>query len=211
MKSNTKYNIKELDITKYSSLIIIDWDDTLYPTSWVVNNNIDLTYPKMRYKYMNHFKELDNKLSQTLLKIKTYGDVVIITNAMPTWVDLSVSVLPKTKKIINSIEVISARQNYQQNKKMTEWKKYAFIQYLSDKIKKRKYNNIISLGDADYEYNALINLYKSRLIPNKYLKSVKFIKSTNYWVLLEQLKLIRENINNIVKSKRHFDLEFTCK
>ena len=36
------YNKSSLSVDKAKTLIIVDWDDTLYPTSWVVNNKIDL-------------------------------------------------------------------------------------------------------------------------------------------------------------------------
>src|SRR2546423_12365702 len=61
-----QYNQKDLKIDPGNTLIIIDWDDTLYPTSWSVDNSIDLTDPKSRYKYIKHFELLDDYLSATL-------------------------------------------------------------------------------------------------------------------------------------------------
>ena len=126
MSIDLLYNIQELNINKLNTIIIIDWDDTLYPTSWVMNSNIELTEPKSRYKYIPYFTELDKYITHTLKKILQCGDVIIITNAMPEWVELSVSVLPKTKVLLQNIEIVSARKKYQETHKVIEWKKLTF-------------------------------------------------------------------------------------
>lgn len=207
-KNKDIYNRVSLCIDPFKTLIIIDWDDTLYPTSWSINQGIDLTCPNSRYKYIKYFEQLDTYLSTTLLHIKTLGDVVIITNALPEWIELSVSVLPKTKLCIKTLEIVSARQKYQKQNKMENWKKFAFVEELTKRSKIKQYTNILSLGDADFEYNALINLYHTKISPHKYLKSIKFIKSTKYDILLEQIKMIHEHISDICIQPRHIDLIF---
>lgn len=205
-----QYNTKNLKIKKSGTLIIVDWDDTLYPTSWITENGIDLTNPKSRYKYMKYFECLDIYLSDLLNYMMTLGEVVIITNAMLEWIELSVSILPKTKKCLEMIDVVSARQKYGNQTTMAEWKKKTFLDEVVKKTvtNKQKYNNIISMGDADFEYNALINLYNKKILPHKYLKSIKFIKSSDYVMLLEQIKMIKQNISQICKMQRQVDLTF---
>lgn len=203
-----KYNKKGLYIDKYNTLIIIDWDNTLYPTSWVMDNGIDLTDPRSRYKYMEYFKELDKNLEMLLKHMNTLGEVVIITNAMLEWVELSVSVLPKTKKYLSNIDIISARKRFQNSADMTEWKKLTFMEELTKKVKKHKIQNIISIGDAEYEYHALINLYKMDALPHKYLKSISFVRSPDFWTLIYQIKMMRQHISAICRTKRQIDLEF---
>lgn len=202
------YNKKNLKINPKNTLIIIDWDDTLYPTSWAVSNGIDLTDPNSRYKYIKYFEQLDAQLETTLTHILTLGDVLIITNAMLEWIELASSVLPKTRKCLINIEVISARMKYQNHSEMSEWKKNAFLEEILKRSKKHKYINIMSLGDADFEHNALINLYDLKIIPHKYLKSIKFIRSSDYEVVLEQIKMIRRYITDICKMTRQVDLTF---
>ena len=202
------YNKRELHIDKHNTIIIIDWDDTLYPTSWATDNGVDLMNPKSRYKYLKHFEKLDNHLSSVLRHMVTLGDVIIVTNAMPEWVELSTSVLPKTKECITHIDIISARKRYQNKTKMAEWKKHTFFEEIVRRSKSKQYVNILSLGDAEFEYNALINLYSLKAIPHKYLKPIKFIKSANYGVLIEQLKIIKNNISAICQMTRHMDLTF---
>ena len=202
------YNKKDLHISSENTMIIIDWDDTLYPTSWIVDNSIDLTDPKTRYKYMKHFEQLDSHLSSVLEHMKTLGDVIIITNALPAWIELAVSILPKTRQCLLNIDIVSARSRYQDHAKMADWKKHTFIDEIKKRSKKQNYHNILSLGDADFEHNALVNLYKFEAIPHKYLKSIKFIKSTDYTVLIEQIKMIHKHISIICKMPRQIDLTF---
>lgn len=203
-----KYNKKDLQIGHHNTIIIIDWDDTLYPTSWTMQNNIDLTDPKSRYKYIKYFENLDEHLSSTLQHIKTLGDVLIITNAMPEWVQLTVSVLPKTKRVLKNVDIISARLRQQSKAKMTEWKKHTFLEEIIERSRKKNYANILSLGDAEFEYDALINLYKINVPTHKYLKAIKFIKTSEYDTLIEQIKIIKQHIKNICDVTRHLDLTF---
>jgi hypothetical protein len=210
-KKKIMYNKKDLHISSENTLIIIDWDDTLYPTSWTMENGIDLTDPRSRAKYMSYFEKLDENLSSALSHMTTLGEVIIITNAMPEWVELSVSVLPKTKKCLKKIEVISARLRYQNKTKMNDWKKYTFQEEIIARSQNKKYHNIMSLGDAEFEHNALVNLYKLNTLAHKYLKSIKFIKSTEYSTLLDQIIMIRLHIAKLCKAPRHIDMKFETK
>src|SRR5207253_2713422 len=101
---------------------------------------------------------------------------IIVTNAMPSWINDSVSVLPKTAQIISSVKILSARQLYQSEyNDMMEWKKHTFKQALNKEINNNKILNIISIGDADYEYRALIDLYNWNHSNKKILKSIRLI------------------------------------
>lgn len=211
---NTRLNKgmnKRLNTGRNNTLIIIDWDDTLYPTTWTLENSINLAMPQTRYKYAKYFEYLDDKLSEMLQYLTTLGDVVIITNAMIEWIDLTTSMLPKTKKVLRNIEVISARSRYQNKVQMPEWKKHTFLEEYIKRSRSKHYTNILSLGDAEFEYNALVNLHKHNVTQNnqgKYLKSIKFIKSSNYNELIEQLHMIKTNISVICSMPRHMDLVF---
>jgi len=173
-----------------------------------MQNDIDLTNPTSRYRYIKHFEKLDDNLSAMLNVMSTLGEVIIITNAMPEWVELSLSVLPKTKKIMHNMEIISARARYQNKTKMPEWKKYTFLEEMIKRSRSKQYTNILSLGDADFEYNALLNLYNVTILPHKYLKAIKFIKTADYDMIVDQIRMIRSNISEICKMTQHMDLTF---
>jgi len=199
------YNLKELNLSKFRTLILIDWDDTLFPSSWIVYNRINLNTESDKIKYSGDFQKLDFQLAQTLNRISRCGKIIIITNALLDWIKLTLTILPKTAKILNNIEIISARERQQNTNPIMMWKTKTFIDVIKNNS---NVNNIISLGDADYEYKALINLFNDITIPNKYLKSIKFIKSNSFETAIEQIIFIRKEIKEICKKKRHIDLTF---
>jgi len=192
-------------INKNNTLIILDWDDTLFPTTWFIHNNIDLNESYMKNLYISYFIELDDILYKLLKKLVTLGDVTIITNALIDWINTSSTVLPKTKKIMEKINIVSARGNFQGKfPNMMDWKKEAF-----NVAKSHKYINVISVGDAHYEYNALISLYNN---DNKtLLKSVKFMNEPEHQVLIDQLNVLYDVIPQICNIPSHLDLKFKLK
>jgi hypothetical protein len=191
-------------INKNNTLIILDWDDTLFPTTWFIHNNIDLNESYMKNLYISYFIELDNILYKLLKKLITFGDVTIITNALIEWINTSSTVLPKTQKIMEKLNVVSARGNFQ-NKfpNMADWKKEAF-----KSAKTNKYINIISVGDALYEYHALVGLYNK---DNTLLKSIKFMNEPQHEVLIDQLNVLYDVIPKISNMIQHLDLKFKLK
>jgi hypothetical protein len=199
------YNNSKLLVTPVNSMVICDWDDTLFPTSWINKENIDLTDLRARYRYARYFDALDKYLSSTIKRIKKHGDLMIITNATRQWVLITLTVLPKTKKTLKDIPIVSARESFQHHCSIQDWKKYTFKAELSKKGRTH-YKNIISIGDAHYEHRALVSLYRWDVIPHKYLKSIKFTRSTDCIDLFNQVRMIGTEIKNITSAQRHLDL-----
>jgi hypothetical protein len=198
-----------MKLSKDGTLIILDWDDTLFPTSWVVKNNIDLTNKSKREKYIVYFKNLDDRLFNLLFVLKKCGIVIIVTNAMPEWVSASSSVLINTHNLLRTIKVISARKMYQTiSKSSMEWKKRAFNDELSNMLREQNVNHIISVGDAEYEYRALISLYKNDPKNYKLLKSIKLMKDPTHDILIDQIEVLKRVVPRICIKTTHMDLEF---
>ena len=115
------------------TLTILDWDDTLFPTNWVISTGINLHDIKVRSKFAFLFGILDRAVFKLLEQLLLCGDVVIITNAMPEWVHTSMNVLPLTSQIIDSkINIISARKLYQHHVETIDWKKHAGLSHRSN-------------------------------------------------------------------------------
>ena len=55
--------------------------------------------------------------------------------------------------------------------------------------------NIISIGDAEYEHQALISLSRTQLDKIKYLKSFRLIRDPTYEQLIEQIDLLNTYIH----------------
>lgn len=194
---------------KYKTVIILDWDDTLFPTSWLLQNNINMNDDDIRKKYFKNFSKLDDLISKLLIKCVHNGKVIIVTNALPLWIKVSSSVLPETLKILKYIKIISARHQYQQQSdNMMDWKSMAFKDEITHELTTKKIHNIISIGDADYEYKALIDLYNWNRKNKKILKSIKLISRPSLDQIYDELTVLDTTINQIAKHKGHLDLNF---
>jgi hypothetical protein len=196
-------------------LIILDWDDTLFPTSWVLKNKLDLNDEEVQNKYIVFFSRLDNLLYKLFMNFTKYGDIFIVTNAMVKWVAISCSILPNTKRFINDkIGIISARDAFQDKypNKMDLWKKLIFKELTFDYFKSKNHphhtiHHVISVGDAPYEFEALVDLH-DHVDGKKILKSIRFLQSPTYESLIDQLEVLHNCIHKVCKAEKHMDLKF---
>ncbi|KAH8739447.1 apicomplexan-conserved protein [Cryptosporidium ryanae] len=173
------------------TLIIVDWDDTLIPTTWMTNNKtFDLKNQQLGKIVALFFQEA-TKL----------GEVVIITNADPSWVyEISERYLPEILFYLKKIPICSARQFATKNPHdMVNWKFRAFynvIQCFCDKEEGLK--KIISIGDSYWDRDAVFNVYeknkKIEIVP----KAVKFINSPTCEALCEQIIILISCLEEIV-------------
>jgi len=198
---------------KNKTLIILDWDDTLFPTTWVNMNNIKLSKHDLNENNIEIFKKLDTLIIKLLKKIYKKGEIIIITNALLVWINTCFKILPKTKLFFDkyNIKIVSARENYRnQFRNPTKWKINSFNDVNSDKN-----INIISIGDSISEYKALIELYNNDIRSiDKYYKSVKFIHFCRYCdfsIINQQIIVLDSNLNEIINVKKNLDLEFRLK
>lgn len=199
-----------LNINSDTTLIILDWDDTLFPTTWVNKNNIEIMNKQYNeIIYRKFFKNLDIALERLFRMLIKCGNVMIITNALLNWIDISSKVIPLTSDFIqrsNTVKIISARGEYSDKySDPNEWKRLAFKKHLN-KFNKN-INNIISVGDAEYEYNALIDLYTDDTHTFRLLKTVKFIRNPNMHQLIDQIQILYNSISKICKETKFLDLE----
>jgi hypothetical protein len=209
-----------------TNIFIIDWDDTLFPTTWVNANGISLSDANSVSNYKLYFLELDKTLSKFLDSFNKIGDIYIVTNANIKWIKSCLGVLNSTRNAIikNKIRIVSARDSYSQvNNSPTEWKILTFQDILEDIVKKITLNlkpntclNILSLGDANYEYIALINLdaYFKNNLPkicsnvNYLLKSIKFVEKPEFNYIIDQLNVVEKNQTSIINKLGYIDLKF---
>ena len=84
----------------------------------------------------------------------------------------------------------------------------AFKNEIASEFKSHHCVNIISVGDADYEYNALISLDTWNHKSSKILKSIRFMKDPSHDTLVDQLEVLINAIPEITHRKTHLDLKF---
>jgi hypothetical protein len=189
------------------NIIILDWDDTLFPTTWVNMNKF-----KLQKNNIDIFKNLDNLLLTLFNNLNKLGDIIIITNAMIIWINTCLKVLPKTKVVLKkfNIKIKSAREEYRnQTPDPTQWKIESFKKNIN-----KKYTNIISVGDSLSEYKALVDLYKKNDKKDKLYKTIKFInncRTCNNIIIKDQVDILNKNIKMIINKNQNLDLIFRLK
>lgn len=191
-----------------NTLIILDWDDTLFPTAWIMAHKLNINDENVKNKYMIYFSQLDVILHKLLTKMLKMSIVVIVTNAKMTWINYSIECVPNTKKLIkNKIKVISARDKFYDShkNKIYAWKILTFS-YIVKYYK--NLNTILSIGDAEYELVALLNLYKNRKNYDTYYKSIKLISKPSFDILLQQLNALYTTTIPLLKQNKNMDLSF---
>ena len=80
---------------------------------------------------------------------------------------------------------------------MIDWKTMAFRDIVDEEFQDSSMMNVISVGDAEYEYQALISLYKKDKINYKLLKSIRFMKTPTHDSLIDQLSVLKNVIPHI--------------
>lgn len=202
------------------TIIIFDWDDTLIPSSFLAENGLRLDSDySMLANYRQQLQDLENRVANVLNLAMQMGRVLIVTNAEKGWVQLSSEkFLPGIRHIIDKIDVISARSEFESMfDSPLKWKFYAFQQklgaILSEKSKENKENmppvknNIISFGDSHVERHAIQQV--SRYIPNSTTKSVKFAERPSLEQLLRQIELVTKCFQYIYSHEGDLDLQLT--
>ncbi len=198
-----------------NKIIIIDWDDTVFPTTWLILNNIKILNKKTAMDNLYpYFYELDIKLFDMLKKMEN-SKVLIITNAGIKWVYQSGKLLKKSYEyIINNINIISARDLYENKypNDIYKWKQNTFAREIEKQLNNNsKIDTIISIGDADYEYSALINIYKTKNTTIKHFKTITFYQKPDMRTITEQIRLVTNNLNYIFNKNTNMDLKFIIK
>jgi hypothetical protein len=190
---------------KTKTLVIFDWDDTLFPTTWVTSNNI--IFDNLDATSLLYFSDIDKIISSIFSSIKE--KIIIVTNASTLWVHKCInSVLPQTKKTTN-LKIYSSRDMYQKTYPTDNfmWKKL-FFEYIIKKVygQRNFIPHIISVGDADYEYFALINLYAKD--NNKIVKAIKLLRYPNKEDLCNELHVLLNVLPNCIESNKNLDISF---
>ena len=142
------------------------------------------------------------------------GKIVIVTNASMQWIKTSGKIVPNSMSFIEQfIEIVSARDIHQEEfpNEVYKWKETVFKNLIPINFRNSKnVQNIVSIGDADYEYHALINLDNfNYLYPKRrLLKAIRFNKSPTYGTLLDQLNILTRVLKKIILNPGHLDLKF---
>ena len=196
-KNNSRKNI-------YNSLIIFDWDDTLFPTSFLAKSgyfseNIILA-EKEQEKIIKKLDQIEKKIIELINISLTKGEVYIITNAAFGWVECtSKKFYPNFYKILDKIKIISARRECENTfpNEVQEWKMQTFLN-LRKNFNNNLVTNIICLGDSMLEIEA--GRFLANHFQEAFIKTVKFKENPKLDEIYKQLILVIKQFNLIHSS-----------
>eukprot|EP00439_Symbiodinium_sp_Y106_P041612 s2524_g5.t1 len=143
--------------------------------------------------------------------------VVVVTNAEEGWVDLSCRAwLPSLLDTVAKCEVASARSQFEPTGVTSPagWKARAFenvIERFYQRYPNQSWKNIISIGDAPHEREALSRVVRlAPLFRGKRCrsKSIKFVLRPTIEQLCREMQMLRESLREIVLHDDDLDLHF---
>jgi hypothetical protein len=200
-------------------LIIYDWDDTILPTSWLrslgyLSNNISdmigTPPPNLPGHVASMMRLIEDATVDNFRQAMALGRVIIITNSSCLWVPFTAKrFFPKLSQIIEAggFEVYSARPAQAEN----AGPNYVYlpsmaVTWKTDKFREMvgsvPYQTCVSIGDGFAERCAVLAIANSRMSG----KAVRFPLQPSGAVLLEQLKIMLRNLEDVVMDSRTGDL-----
>ena len=196
-----KRNIKN----SYNSLIIFDWDDTLFCTSQIAKNNYS-NQNQISKIQKNKILKLENEVKKILQNSIKNGETYIITNSEPGWVEFSCKkFFPSIIDLLDQINIISARGLYENQcpNDSYMWKMNTFndIVNLYDQ---NLLSNIICIGDSFLEIQAGKNL--SNQFKNVFIKTIKFKEEPTIDELIMEIKLVNEKFLYIYSAVKNWTI-----
>lgn len=193
--------------------IIFDWDDTLMPTTWLIEQKVvvkrgsrDLLDPKLKKILTSLAQEVIGVLSLA----RQLGTVAIVTNAEDGWVQESAAIfMPELLPILKHLHIVSARHLYTKQFKSDPsiWKTLAFRDVARFLFKGAGKRQLISIGDGEFERTAAVDM--GRRERDFVSKSVKLYEHPNHELLRKSLRMILENIVGIVTTPKGLDIMLT--
>ena len=196
--------------------IILDWDDTLFPTAYTLlnlKNGINSSLLLCDNEW-SRLSELSNMVLYVLLMFVQYfgaENIIIVTNARMDWFNQSCQIYNKLygeiKNILlnkYAIPIISAHDSYSRQKSA------AFMDILQHKY---HINKVLCFGDSNEEYDAIHNVcnalnMRERQQINYY--RFKFIQSPSVDAMIKQLQVIK-NLDFETISKQRFNSSYHFK
>mmetsp|Transcript_70038 Transcript_70038/g.193741 ORF Transcript_70038/g.193741 Transcript_70038/m.193741 type:complete len:303 (-) Transcript_70038:119-1027(-) len=203
------------------TIIIFDWDDTLCPsTTCMRQHGLSVLGAPPDGDVALTLEELSREARALLEQAAELAEkVVVVTNAEEGWVDLSCKAwLPALQQTLPQCEVLSARSTWEPRgiASPAGWKARAFedvIDKFYSRYQHQSWKNIISIGDAPHEREALSRVV--RWAPcgqgkRCRSKSVKFVLRPSIEQLTREIQMLRESLKEIVWHDDDLDLHFSA-
>lgn len=215
------------------SILFLDWDDTLFPTTYLFPNpnlvKIDFKRQLRDYQLTDSEKEKLNECYDKIIAlleqaVKEHMLIYLVTNAKCEWIYSAITYMyPKftSTELFSKMNIVSARDKYEsQHQQHPElWKHFTFRDIITENNTHNIHNtinntinNIISIGDSDYERTSVRSMKHEINYENVMLKTIKMIdrpKRIDY--LIAQLKYVVDNLSDIIHKQNDVDIRLKTK
>lgn len=195
--------------TTTSTIIFLDWDDTLLCSSVLSCQGIKLdSNLEGATDLLRQLDELSTSIINVLNIAETFGEVHIVTNGETGWVQLSAQkFVPRVVPYLEKLRILSARSTFENlfPDAPMKWKFHAFQESLQplysgpDCLK-----NVLSFGDSHAEREAIRAVTKG--LANTRTKSIKFAERPSIEQLQRQLELVGNCFQYIFNHEEDLDL-----
>jgi len=202
------------------TIIILDWDDTMCPsTTCMRHHGLSVLGDPPEGSVAQALEELTRECKSLLEQALQLAEkVVIVTNAEEGWIELSCKAwLPGLQSSLEKAEVVSARSTWEPRGVTSPagWKSRAFedvVDRFYSQYLHQSWKNIISIGDAPHEREALSRVVRSAPVGRGKRcrsKSVKFVLRPSIEQLTREIHMLRESLKEIVCHDDDLDLHFS--
>lgn len=198
-----------------TTLIILDWDDTLLPSSWLQDHGLNIAAGSAQPDLPQRLElaKVAQNVITTLQRLKNLGHVMIVTNAEKGWVELSCrKFLPEVAPLLEGMKLLSARSAYEhvQPESPVDWKRLAFSKEITDFVLRSSDGgqpfSLVSVGDSMSERTALLDAAVGR--SNCWAKSLKFMELPTPEQIIRQHELLCGWLDQVVEHQGALDLCF---
>lgn len=180
------------DQRKASSIIVLDWDDTLFPTSV----RTSCTMVPGSGKWNAACRSLEDAVIDLLKICLVVAQVQIVSNASMDWITQSMAIyMPNLRWFVerNSIRLISARDLAgDSSSDASIWKTDVFMREILRIQSASGAVNFISVGDGDAELEAARSLRSES--PDTVLKCVRLRRRPSMDVMEKQITWLKRNV-----------------
>lgn len=216
------------------TIIIFDWDDTLCPSTACKRlakfDRSGRPMSKIDGAVRESLLQLQDQVIPLLQLASQLGKVVLVTNARRPWVDISCKAfLPAIHEMMKQIptlyavemlEAELAKENKLQGMTsdmlLTETKtrsmKAAITQFYS-RYPNQSWKNIVSVGDALFEHNAVRQVVAERLRATEKkcrTKTIKLLDGPTTSGLMIQVSIVSNWLRKIVEADYDVDIDFSA-
>mmetsp|Transcript_30540 Transcript_30540/g.76810 ORF Transcript_30540/g.76810 Transcript_30540/m.76810 type:complete len:423 (+) Transcript_30540:52-1320(+) len=199
------------------TLLLFDWDDTLCPSSFCMEHyGLVGAAPLPDEEFVPQLHDLSLEAKALLERASELSaQVVIVTNAGEGWVGSSCAAwMPELSGALGTVEVVSARARWEPSgiSSPTGWKAREFhnvIDRFYSRYENQSWKNIVAVGDAPYEHEALQRVVDAAPphSANCRSKSVRFVTKPSIEALALQIRKLRETLETVVNYDGNLDIQ----